>query len=341
MTLTDTEITDARGFLCAAIENPFFDKPDPDHPINRWLRCVAENFPLWTFQTEEFLSWGEAELPSTYPLERIIDSVFRDEGLERDGFYHGPPEDIALLENVYARRMELGREERSLFLSCFSYETADGSRRMEKSDPPSLLSLTEPPRLMDWDDDGPIGSYSVYEEIGRELVGLIRAQDEAETTEDRSAAKAQLDAFLEELGAKLPAHRKSADPPGGVPEGIVHPGERPSLIIVGPPRRIAHLAAGQPNPLRCGCGHNDPLRLGASPRRSGPVMGGTTGREGPASTSGRMDQRHETAHSPPFGYLDAGTSPRLSSSADRQQDRSRVRLGLLQRGGEPRGRLRT
>ena len=36
---------------------------------------------------------------------------------------------------------------------------------------------------------------------------------ERETTEDRFSAKAQLDAFLKDLGAKLPAHRKSADPP--------------------------------------------------------------------------------------------------------------------------------
>lgn len=203
-----------RDLLFRAIERPFSDEPDPDGPINRWLTWLSGACPLWTFQTEEFMRLQETDLPVTDPLQDVIESVLRDEGWDRYGLVGDHPENYRLLENVYARRKELGKSVRSVIHACYAYTDPNGSRRVITEHPLGLRWLAEPPTITEYDEDGPVGSYTVYEEIGRELVRVLQAFNAAEPgSDERETAKARLDAFLEDVGARAPAHRPSADPP--------------------------------------------------------------------------------------------------------------------------------
>ena len=198
-----SDLGSPQELLAAAIREPFFHEPDPEHPINRWLQGLAERCPLWTLRTTEFERLQETDLPSTYPLQPIIESVFRDEGLDRRGECQELPPGYRLLRNVYLRRKELGSGRRGVLYSCYARRKSDGSWKLGATDPSSLLSLTEPPPVVDWADEDPPAYFTIYEEIGRELVRQIEHRDSQKRgTDEAKQAQREIDRFLQSISAR-------------------------------------------------------------------------------------------------------------------------------------------
>ena len=204
MTLTDSEISEARELLVAAVENPFFGSGVADTQISSWFSFLVERFPLMTFQTDVYLyQLGDTDLPTTDPLARILLRVLRDEGWSGWDFAGNSDTAFALEFNLAARRRELGSANTGFFGSCLATQNEDGAwRRIDQAN--SLRRLTEPEPILDWDDDGPIGvATTVYEEIGRELVGLIEHRDAQEpTSQEAEEAQAAIDDFLKSISAR-------------------------------------------------------------------------------------------------------------------------------------------
>lgn len=50
--------------------------------LESWLDQLRRHFPLWSFQRWNYYRRQDTELPSTHPLQMIIDSILDDEGLD-------------------------------------------------------------------------------------------------------------------------------------------------------------------------------------------------------------------------------------------------------------------
>ena len=201
MTLTDAEIGNARELFIGAIENPFFSLKDTALPIQGWFSFLVGHFPLMTFQTDAYLHLGDTDLPTTDPLSRILQSVLGDEGWSGWDFDGSPDTPFALEFNLAARRRELGRAQTRFFGSCLASQDEDGAWRIEGAI--NLHGLTEPEPIVDWDDEGPVGVHTVYEEIGRELVALIEHREaQGPKSEEAEEAQAAIDDFLKSISAR-------------------------------------------------------------------------------------------------------------------------------------------
>ena len=184
-----------QDLLRGAIRDPFVDLNridlDDPPPIWKWYKHLVDDFPLLTCQRWKYVSLNEKQRPSTYPLSLIVASILRDEA---------PLAGSPFLSHLNARRMELAKApSHSVFTSCHPSEGESW---------PGFRAAADVPEM----PDGEGWSYSLYEEVGRELCLLIDDVDEAVTEAARSSAKKALDAFLKDLRARRLARRPTIGP---------------------------------------------------------------------------------------------------------------------------------
>ncbi len=169
--------------------------------IGAWFRFMRDHFPLSTFQTRAFEALAPGDLPTTLPLESLLLSVLADEGWQGWQFGGDADSPFPLVENLTARRRELGEATDRFFASTVIRKEGDGWQIRHAA---NLRGLTEPEVIVDWDDDGPVGAHTVYEEIGRELVALIEHREgQRPGTDQREAAQQDIKDFLARISARV------------------------------------------------------------------------------------------------------------------------------------------
>ena len=217
MALSETELHEGRALLGAAISDPFFLLEDEERPVQGWFSFLTDHFPLATFRRDAYLGLANPDLPTTYPLARILQSVLADEGWQGWDFHWEKDKTRWALEfNLNARRKEFATTNSSLFFSCRAKREEDGEWRFEEVH--ALHGLTEVEPIMDWDEDGPTGAYSPFEEIGRESVALIEDRDSKEAgTEEAKEAQRAIDRFHKLISAR----RGRGRPPTGTTDEIM------------------------------------------------------------------------------------------------------------------------
>ena len=177
--------------LKAAIRDPFVDLDavdlDDPPPIWKWYKHLVENFPLLTWQRWKYVELTDQQRPSTYPLSQIVASILRDEA---------PLAGFPFLSHLNARRMELAKAAaHGVFTSCHP---------AERESWPGFRAAADVPEMPD--------SYSLYEDVGRDLCLLIDDVEAASTKPARTSAMGALDAFLKNLGARRSAFRPTKGP---------------------------------------------------------------------------------------------------------------------------------
>ena len=75
--------TSASQLLAAAIADPFVWNLDESDAVRPWFEYAVAEFPLWTLQADAYLVLQPGDLPSTYPVGRLIESILQDEGITR------------------------------------------------------------------------------------------------------------------------------------------------------------------------------------------------------------------------------------------------------------------
>lgn len=195
--------------LSAAITDPFIWDLEGSDAVSPWFKYATAVVPLWTLQSEAYLRLQPGDLPSTLPMRAIIRSILRDEGIERNGWLDPLP------STLDRRRCAVCRG-KTWDQSYFAPQVA-GSESLHPGTS-SFKSCEEPDQIVDWDDEGPVGAHSVYEEIGRELVELIQLRDsEKPGTEEAEEAKRRIDDFLKRISAR----RGKGRPPKGTTDEIL------------------------------------------------------------------------------------------------------------------------
>jgi hypothetical protein len=160
----------------------------------KWARELPARYPFWSLQPRRYAALNKTDLPTTYPLPKLVKSIAGDEeGLvSPDGMVEGLP---ALID---ARRCKLCRgdswgPEYVERVGEGRYEVSSiqlGLRFPSIVDGP-ILAFNEP------DTEYTIGGYySPYEEIGMELVSLVEAREAASGTSEGAEAQDRLDEFL-------------------------------------------------------------------------------------------------------------------------------------------------
>ena len=198
MTLTDSEISNARELLIRAIENPFCWSREADTPIQKWFGFLAERLPLMTFREEAYLGFGNMFLPSTDPLDSLRGSVCEDDGWTGPVFPREAGTQNELEINLASRRRELETTDSSLFESCLVSQGDDGTWRVDQMDHSGRP--TQP------------GLKDRYAEITGRLQMLGNLLHAAKNSSERKSIQKTLDGFLAVVGVTLPAHRTSSDP---------------------------------------------------------------------------------------------------------------------------------
>ena len=79
---------DASELLSAAIADPFIWDLDGHDSVTPWFKYASEHFPLWTLQAEAYLKFQPGDLPSTYPMWRLIESILRGDGITQEQREH-------------------------------------------------------------------------------------------------------------------------------------------------------------------------------------------------------------------------------------------------------------
>ncbi len=230
---------DLSSILKAALADPFVFPEDDfgSAAIFKWYELAMREAPLWCFNARAFRQlnqpppfiWEGSEEdrdgylkayqrfltdrgqefnnPSTHPLRTIIDRVLADEELDRSTLgMAGKP-----VRNLLARRTDLSKGDPHP-AACY---VVDNRIRTESL---GLFGhIHELPDEIDGDWEGPIGSFSPYEELGRELASFVEGLQSAKGKEERKARRNEVDEFLESVGARLPPKR----PAKGAPEETV------------------------------------------------------------------------------------------------------------------------
>ena len=168
--------------------------------VEDWLNVLMHRFPLWSFQAWAYAEVQRSTLPTNYPLQDMIDSISRDEGLEP-----GAPATLDALASAVDRRRYVLLDQGMLgppgkTLSSSRRPTDPYQRSPLKGGPSRFNCMYPLPRPEDFDPEDRKFAGWPYADIGRELVRLIRAQNAPDST-SRQEAKEDLTRFLGSLGA--------------------------------------------------------------------------------------------------------------------------------------------
>ncbi len=203
---TSTEKASAEELLRLNLDDPFWsDVEAPDH-VRPWFELLRQGFPLWSFQADAYWGLHGSDLPATYPLAQMVESILRDEGLN-DGHHYLEP----LPATIDRRRqgLWLGRIQPMAYITAEEYwgRGTGFHRGACHFRPRSVASV---PYQVAWGDEGPEGDYSPYDDVGEELVWLVEGLGRARNTKERKSAQKKLDRFLKQIAAKLGAGRPAA-----------------------------------------------------------------------------------------------------------------------------------
>ncbi len=202
----------AKQLLEAALANPFGNEE-----VREWLGYLAREFPLWSFQSWRYAELQSSDLPTNYPLQGMIESMCRDEGLE--------PGESILLERL------------DVFLDYLRYTLADYGREKRASTAPAIVrvatdwflkdptrqslsrfnrihALPEPWEYSDPKDPEASLYAAHYAAIGRRLVRLVEAREyTVPGTAERQKAEEEMQRFQGSLGVRLADKRPDTGPP--------------------------------------------------------------------------------------------------------------------------------
>ena len=213
MTAKDDANEEGNVLLERALADPFVLPSDeeahgPPTHVEDWFRFLMEQFPLWAFQPHAFRALHDSGLPKTHPLPTIIRSILQDEGID--------PDDQQFLERLVA---EIDRRRYALLRDRIGSWLLPLDEEDDRLFPGWTLFLPSKPDLATWEPDTEHttgGLYSPYEEIGRDLVALVEAREQATPGTEREKAKEVLEGFLHDLGVNLGKGRR----PIGAQESI-------------------------------------------------------------------------------------------------------------------------
>jgi hypothetical protein len=204
---------EAEDLLRRVLRDPFQLEPsdaedaeDLERHVSDWFTYLIQNFPLWSFQAARFASYHPADLPSAHPLGLIVESLFRDDGIDPND----PRVIEPLLREVQARRYRLnqGKAWHWSFLAEERLVLPGGS-----------VSSSAFSYLMEDTGESP------YDDPGRILSGLIEERDSKASAVERSQVQETIDDYLVTLGARRRPHRAPILPPDLL-RGLVAEGTR-------------------------------------------------------------------------------------------------------------------
>jgi hypothetical protein len=214
-----TSTEEARSLLERVLREPFeFVKAGgktPDLHVHRWLNYLIRESPLWTWQPEHFSRLHHSALPTTYPLDSIIESIVRDDQRASDP---QEPRRLGLLCNLFERRQGLADGRTSRFVSVELPKRP--SRRLPVLGGRRSFHASDLHRFVPDAEPNAMAELNPYEDIGRDLVWLIDVQERARAAGDHGAAhaaRADLDDFLR----RIAVHRGRGRPAEGPSETIV------------------------------------------------------------------------------------------------------------------------
>ena len=204
MGVHETSETDPQALLAQALREPFGDH------VGTWFKVLVDRFPLWAFQARSFAQLHQSELPTTYPLRLMVQSILDDEGGVR---VHG------LLDPLPAT------------LDSRRYAIAEGKLDSANWSPVEPHKAEFLPRVIAdlWRVEPeviPGFRPSPYEFLARQLVPLIEDHLFAFDKRQRKRGKRELDYFLEELAATLAPGRPKEGPHIGVLNTLVTQGRQ-------------------------------------------------------------------------------------------------------------------
>ena len=182
--------------------------------LSRWFRLLVAEFPLWSFQAWEYARLQGSGLPSSFPLQVIIDSILRDDGFSPQSSLE--PLDYA----VDRRRRSLGYESGDLIEHPLDSAPLLGGETEFYCAPPLFTEEFESEDYSDMRS-------APYEEIGVDLVRLVEARDVARMVGDpdaRDQAKAALRGFLHDISAQLGVGRPQKGPSENILKALVAEG---------------------------------------------------------------------------------------------------------------------
>jgi hypothetical protein len=184
--------------------------------LQRWFRLLVAEFPLWSFQAWEYTRLQGKDLPSSFPLQLIIDSILKDDGIS-------PQSALEPLDyTVDRRRRSLGYERGDLIEYPLDEAQLPGGHAEFYCAPPLFTEESESEHHYD-------PRTSPYEDLGIELVGLIEERDRARLAGDRDAladAVAGLKRLEKHISAKLGVGNPGIDPPEEILRALVQEGRR-------------------------------------------------------------------------------------------------------------------
>lgn len=215
------ELSDEAGreLLGATLREPFVVGHGKGH-VRDWFTYLILRFPLWAFQAPAYAALHESELPTTYPLERMIESVFRDEGIGEKQVWLDP-----LRAELQHRRRAIAHGEAIGGKSPIRREP-DGSLNV-RGDISGIhltpdLSLGRPEDCSAEDGDWYVNP---YEKLGREVVRLVEPFAFARGKKERAQAERALSDSVRGLAGRLRTGRAGDAPPVYVLKPLVEEGK--------------------------------------------------------------------------------------------------------------------
>jgi hypothetical protein len=175
--------------------------------LSNWARHLRASYPLWSLQPRAYAALRSTDLPTTYPLRKIAQSIAVDEGLLGNPMRGMLTDKHCWLPMVLdSRRCGLSRDDVGSWISD-SVDEVDGELRLIGSFGSLFPRNLEGAVLASYEEnteysDG--GYISPYEEIGVELVRLIEERDAVAGTNERALAQKRLDEFVKSLSVKVP-----------------------------------------------------------------------------------------------------------------------------------------
>jgi hypothetical protein len=200
MTVVPPNTPDPRALLAQTLRDPLAYHPATH--VRAWLQLLSDRFPMLSFHPRAYRRLHKSELPTTYPLRVVIESILGDEGINPEGDVLDPV--AALLDR---RRSGLAAERIEVEIG----EPVGGHTRFLPSRVCDLVFDEAE------SEHGGGGVVSPYEELGRELVTYVEDLQFAPRKTERKAAKNALAKFMRAVGAAL----STGKPVDGAPEAIL------------------------------------------------------------------------------------------------------------------------
>ena len=221
-----------------------------DH-VDQWHHHLMQKFPLWSFQAWAYKALLRRKIPSNYPLQVMINSIVRDEGMtprhldrtrslepatyNEGWWFYSESKKLGPLEcAVDVRRYNLANEGR-YGPPAPPRSTTDPYDSLPLKGGPSHFNIVYPlvePVAFDPDDPDPDAQ---HQQIGQETVHLIENLVTARNKSERGQAKATFDGYIDkmikEFGVTQGRGRKPEGPKAGLLKELYKEGTKLTQVI--------------------------------------------------------------------------------------------------------------